>query len=387
MYTAAALAAANPVLLKGEVVYESDTHRMKVGNGTTAWNDLPYGDGAGVKAFAMSMSDVGTNLSANRLAEVSDTDVVILTIEGSAKITMSRVHLDATDPKFAFVGYGFDTQNDYVGLYLEVGKTSGTVEMTPFPIGGGGQQTMIPVVGADSTADFFGKSTSLSDVLQKVIAATAIGKVRQVRYGGLQCMVWLLEGTTTVGVLGFAAEGSSLVYGAVDEGEFPAGIFDITDEEIAVTVLNTCAGIGLDAIPAANIGTDNSRQFVSAGEKATWNGKANSNLDNVNLTKYFAAKGYYKAPDGMMFAWGTQSQQTTAISVYYYPVGFLYTPYVVLTTPTNFGDAAVEVAAAIPTATTYFTMRPRYVKRLSNGQAEYGNSGCTFQYLAIGRWK
>lgn len=42
MFTAAALAAANPVLLKGEVVYESDTRRRKIGDGVTAWNSLPY---------------------------------------------------------------------------------------------------------------------------------------------------------------------------------------------------------------------------------------------------------------------------------------------------------------------------------------------------------
>lgn len=42
MYTAAALAAANPVLLKGEVVYESDTRKRKIGDGITAWNNLPY---------------------------------------------------------------------------------------------------------------------------------------------------------------------------------------------------------------------------------------------------------------------------------------------------------------------------------------------------------
>lgn len=42
IYTAAALTAANPVLLKGEIVYESDTGRRKMGNGTTAWADLPY---------------------------------------------------------------------------------------------------------------------------------------------------------------------------------------------------------------------------------------------------------------------------------------------------------------------------------------------------------
>lgn len=42
IYTAAALTAANPVLLKGEIVYESDTGRRKMGDGTTAWADLPY---------------------------------------------------------------------------------------------------------------------------------------------------------------------------------------------------------------------------------------------------------------------------------------------------------------------------------------------------------
>ena len=45
VYTAAELKAKNPVLLKGEVVYESDTTRHKIGDGTTAWNALPYAKG------------------------------------------------------------------------------------------------------------------------------------------------------------------------------------------------------------------------------------------------------------------------------------------------------------------------------------------------------
>lgn len=44
-YTAAVLKAKNPVLLKGEVVYESDTTRHKIGDGSTAWNTLPYAKG------------------------------------------------------------------------------------------------------------------------------------------------------------------------------------------------------------------------------------------------------------------------------------------------------------------------------------------------------
>lgn len=45
MYTAEALTAANPVLLAGEVVYESDTGRHKIGDGVKAWNALPYAGG------------------------------------------------------------------------------------------------------------------------------------------------------------------------------------------------------------------------------------------------------------------------------------------------------------------------------------------------------
>lgn len=44
-YTAAALAAANPQLLDGELVYESDTGRHKIGDGVKAWNALPYAGG------------------------------------------------------------------------------------------------------------------------------------------------------------------------------------------------------------------------------------------------------------------------------------------------------------------------------------------------------
>lgn len=40
--TAAEWTAANPVLLVGEPGFETDTGQHKVGNGYSAWNDLPY---------------------------------------------------------------------------------------------------------------------------------------------------------------------------------------------------------------------------------------------------------------------------------------------------------------------------------------------------------
>jgi hypothetical protein len=40
--SAANLTAVNPVLSAGEPAYEIDTGKFKIGNGTTAWNSLPY---------------------------------------------------------------------------------------------------------------------------------------------------------------------------------------------------------------------------------------------------------------------------------------------------------------------------------------------------------
>lgn len=40
--TAAAWAAANPVLSDGEPGYETDTNRIKVGDGISVWSTLPY---------------------------------------------------------------------------------------------------------------------------------------------------------------------------------------------------------------------------------------------------------------------------------------------------------------------------------------------------------
>lgn len=44
--TAANWTSNNPVLLNGEIGYETDTGKIKFGDGTTAWNSLSYFAGA-----------------------------------------------------------------------------------------------------------------------------------------------------------------------------------------------------------------------------------------------------------------------------------------------------------------------------------------------------
>lgn len=47
---------ANPTLLSGEIGYETDTGKIKIGNGSTAWNSRPYVDGFGSQYFTNPQS-------------------------------------------------------------------------------------------------------------------------------------------------------------------------------------------------------------------------------------------------------------------------------------------------------------------------------------------
>ena len=48
--TQAQWSATNPVLSQGELVIETNTNQVKIGNGTSAYNSLPYGFESGPAA-------------------------------------------------------------------------------------------------------------------------------------------------------------------------------------------------------------------------------------------------------------------------------------------------------------------------------------------------
>jgi hypothetical protein len=67
-------AAQNPILGPGEPGIELDTHRFKMGDGYTTWNDLPYflneeGVAAYVEAY---LAEIGGDGSDPRIGNLSD---------------------------------------------------------------------------------------------------------------------------------------------------------------------------------------------------------------------------------------------------------------------------------------------------------------------------
>lgn len=205
---------------------------------------------------------------------------------------------------------------------------------------------------------FLDTSQNITDLISYLFGLIHTGSVRFIRYAPYFGFAWANGSSNSNSGFIFEANNKVVYYNTFTETQ--ASLASGTDSQIFSRII--------------------------AGTSFTLAAYANTSLGNVTLTKSYGSSGYYKAPDGMMFCWGSSHNQTTSLSVYY-ATAFYTTPYCVYTTSTGFGDSAIECAGAAVVGTTYFTMKPRYIKRLSNGQAEYGNSGNTFMWLVIGRWK
>ena len=93
VYTAAALAAKNPVLLKGEVVYEADARKHKVGDGVTAWNALPYAGAAVVTRVTDGLMSAGDKTKLDGMPNNASSDYRSIPFSVMLGAVCSRVEM------------------------------------------------------------------------------------------------------------------------------------------------------------------------------------------------------------------------------------------------------------------------------------------------------
>lgn len=95
--TAAAWSAANPVLAAREIGWETDTRKCKMGNGSTAWNSLPYANTASAVAEPVTevsitggtaTLDCGAGLARNfTLLMTGNAALAVSNLAGASKVT------------------------------------------------------------------------------------------------------------------------------------------------------------------------------------------------------------------------------------------------------------------------------------------------------------
>ena len=99
--TASAWQNVNPTLAQGELAYETDTGRFKIGDGITAWNDLPYIE-FGAKTF-LELEDTPDSYSgySRKLLAISDDESQIYFID---PVYIDRyVRVSETDTQSGFL--------------------------------------------------------------------------------------------------------------------------------------------------------------------------------------------------------------------------------------------------------------------------------------------
>lgn len=87
--TAANWTSTNPTLLNGELGYETDTKKFKVGNGTAAWSALAYVPGFAISAYPLATADIADN--AITAVKIADGVIANAEISSTAEIAVSKL--------------------------------------------------------------------------------------------------------------------------------------------------------------------------------------------------------------------------------------------------------------------------------------------------------
>lgn len=87
--TAANWSSANPTLLSGELGYETDTSKFKIGDGSTAWNSLAFVPGFAISAYPLATADIADN--AITAAKIADGVIANAEISSTAEIAVSKL--------------------------------------------------------------------------------------------------------------------------------------------------------------------------------------------------------------------------------------------------------------------------------------------------------
>ena len=186
--TASQWTSTNPTLASGEQGYETDTGKMKIGNGSTAWNSLSYAI-TGANGTVTSIT-AGTGLSGGTITSTGTIaiDSTVATLTGTQTLTNKTL----TDPK---INLAFDAETaSYTAVLANNGQivtmdnasantfSIPTNASVAFPIG---TQLNILQIGAGQTT--IQAVTSGTTTILSTGATAAAPKIRA-RYGSATCI-------------------------------------------------------------------------------------------------------------------------------------------------------------------------------------------------------
>lgn len=150
--TAANWTSANPTLAAGEAGFESDTNKLKIGNGTTAWNSLPYTGADVTNLDYIGFDETAAHIpAAGEVAWDADAETVAVGLDG---VVTARIGQDL----FIRVKNASGTTAIPVGTVVQFAGAAGdTVTAEPAVTDGSVDHNyMIGITAEEIAADGFG---------------------------------------------------------------------------------------------------------------------------------------------------------------------------------------------------------------------------------------
>ena len=142
--TASQWTSTNPVLASGEWGYETDTGKVKIGNGSTAWTSLGY---TGATSGTVTSVTAGTGLSGGTITSTGTIaiDSTVATLTGSQTLTNKTLTTPVitqgqSTPSFTTNAYTLVAGDAGQVLLASNGSTAGTISIptnatTAFAVG------------------------------------------------------------------------------------------------------------------------------------------------------------------------------------------------------------------------------------------------------------
>lgn len=187
--TATQWTSANPTLASGEWGYETDTGKVKIGNGSTAWNSLGYTGTGDIEGVTASTGLTGGGTSGTVTLSIDSTVVTLTGTQTLTNKTATGLIYTQTilTPSFSANAYTLVLGDQGDILLASNGATAGTINIptngsVAFPIGtqitiiqtGSGQLTIQATTPATTTIASTGATSTAPKLRTQNSSATLI---------------------------------------------------------------------------------------------------------------------------------------------------------------------------------------------------------------------
>ena len=192
--TASQWTSTNPTLASGEQGFETDTGKMKIGDGTTAWTSLSYtGAGTVTSIIASTGLSGGTITSSGTIA----IDSTVTTLTGSQTLTNKTLTAPLVNLAFnAQTGTTYTLVAGDSGKLVTSSNASTVVITIPPSVFAAGEQINVQSIGAGLTSFAAGAGVTITST-----GATSTAPILRVRYSAATIICTASNVFTVIGDL------------------------------------------------------------------------------------------------------------------------------------------------------------------------------------------